>query len=103
MKKVKGINIWPEAVDDVLFAFAEVDEYRVVLTSDATEADVATVRVMPGRELSAAERDNFTRALGRRLRDRIGIRFEVEVVAAGSLARSEWKARRWVDERVHRL
>jgi len=37
-----------------------------------------------------------------RLRERTGIRFAVEWLAPGALARSEHKARRWVDERAHR-
>ncbi len=101
MKKVKGVNIWPQAVDDLLFAEAAVDDYQVVLTSSADAADVATLRVMPESPLEDAAATALRDGLARRLRADIGITFRVELVAPGTLARSEYKARRWVDERAH--
>jgi phenylacetate-coenzyme A ligase PaaK-like adenylate-forming protein len=35
------------------------------------------------------------------LQKRIGIRFKIEAVPLGGLARSEYKAKRWLDQRVH--
>ena len=96
MKKVKGVNIWPQAVDDAMFAIEEVDEYQVVLTSDATEADVATVKVMLR---GAPDLEALSQRLALRLRERIGINFAIEMVAPGVLKHSEFKARRWSDER----
>jgi phenylacetate-CoA ligase len=101
MKKVKGVNIWPQAVDEVLFAEPEVDDYQVVLASDARDADVATVRVMPKRALSGDDAGHWQRRLTEELNKRIGISFGVEILAPGSLARSEYKAKRWLDERAH--
>jgi phenylacetate-CoA ligase len=99
MKKVKGVNIWPQALDDVMFHVEEIDEYQIVLSSSDTESDLATARVMPKRVLGAEQAASLTRQLGERLRERLGIRFQVEMLAPGALARSEYKARRWVDER----
>lgn len=101
MKKVKGVNIWPQAVDGVLFADSLVDEYQVVLTSDRNEADVATLRVMPKRLLSAEDADGWRKDLATRVRARIGIQFAVEVLEPGAIGRSEYKAKRWLDERSH--
>ncbi|MGH6952738.1 MAG: phenylacetate--CoA ligase family protein, partial [Alphaproteobacteria bacterium] len=100
-RKIKGINVWPDAVDDVVFAFPEVDEYQVVLSSGVDLGDVASIRVMARRALDAAEAPGLASAIAERLRERVGIRFEVELAPPGSLARSEFKARRWRDERVH--
>lgn len=94
VKKVKGINIYPAAVDDVVFSFAEVDEYQVVLTSNDHLADVATVQVMT----KGMARSGLVEELGHRLHQRIGIHFGIEL--ADELPRSEYKARRWRDERV---
>jgi phenylacetate-CoA ligase len=101
MKKVKGVNIWPQAVDDVLFAEPEVDEYQVVLTSDDRSADIATLRVMPKHGLSAEDARHWQRRLAEALNKRIGISFDVEILAPEALARSEYKAKRWQDERAH--
>ena len=93
VKKIKGINVFPQAVDDLVFSFAEVDEYRVVLTSSPSMADIATVRLM-----LKGEADGVGERIGGALRDRIGIQFAVEVV--DDIERSEYKVRRWHDERI---
>jgi phenylacetate-CoA ligase len=94
VKKVKGINIYPQAVDDLVFSFAEVDEYRVILSSDERLADVAAVKVMTKTPPPVGFADELERGLHRR----IGIHFAVSLV--DHLPRSEYKARRWLDERV---
>ena len=99
VKKVKGVNIWPQAVDDLMFGIDEVDEYQVVLTSNATEADIATVRVMPETALSDGKAGDLVDRVARELRRRMGIGFAVEMLEPGSLGRSEYKARRWIDHR----
>jgi phenylacetate-CoA ligase len=99
MKKVKGVNIWPQALDDLLFHVPEIDEYQIVLSSNASDADVATARIMPKSPIATAEAAAFCERLGQRIRQRLGIRFEVELLPEGALQRSEYKARRWVDRR----
>jgi phenylacetate-CoA ligase len=94
VKKVKGVNLYPQAVDDVLYSFAEVDEYEIVLSSDARMADVAAARVMT----RAAAPDGLADAIGSALHRRLGIHFAVSLV--DELPRSEYKARRWRDVRV---
>jgi phenylacetate-CoA ligase len=101
MKKVKGVNIWPQAVDAVMFAEPHVDEYQVHLQSGATGADTAIIRVMPKTVLAVAETEAWTAAMVDMLRARIGISFDVELVPPGAIERSEYKAKRWLDERLH--
>jgi len=100
MHRVKGVNIWPQAVDDLLFSIPEVDEYLVTLTTGPTGADIATVTVMPKPE--AAIPDGFSDRLSGRLRERVGVRFEIALAPLGTLQRSEYKARRWRDERAYK-
>ena len=102
MVKVKGVNIWPQALDDVMFDLKEVDEYQVVLSSTSTDSDVATARIMPKRAIEPDRSASFVEHAGRKIRDRLGIRFEVELLPPGALQRSEYKARRWVDKRTRR-
>lgn len=102
MRKVKGVNIWPQAVDDVVFAFAEVREYQVVLTSSAQGQDIATALIMPHHDLpSDTAAAGLRTALSDQLRHQTGIGFAVELVDPGTLQVAEVKARRWVDERDH--
>jgi phenylacetate-coenzyme A ligase PaaK-like adenylate-forming protein len=60
--KVKGVNVFPQAVDDLLFSFPAVSEYRVVLTSDQAMADIATAL---GKPSIAAAQMAVSRALVR--------------------------------------
>ncbi|MCD5422891.1 AMP-binding protein [Rhodococcus pyridinivorans] len=99
VKKIKGVNIYPEAVDNLLFSFPEVEEYRVTVTSNDTKADVIRMQVMPKAPLN--DGPGFIGELSTRLRDRIGISFAVEL--CDDLPRSEYKARRWADRRDHSL
>ncbi len=46
VKKIKGVIVFPQTVDDVMFSFTEVDEYRVTLSSGSSMADEMTVEVM---------------------------------------------------------
>jgi phenylacetate-CoA ligase len=97
MKKVKNVNVWPQAVDDVVFGFDFVSEYEVVLTTSDEGADVATVRVSPNRPVGTAEGVDLVGAL----RDRVGIGFEIETTGPGELRFEDNKARRWRDLREH--
>ena len=101
MKKVKGVNIWPEAIDDVLFGFDNIDEYQITLDSDKTEADLATIHIRPYDKPEAQNDAAFINSVATALQKRMGINFVVELGLPGSLPRSEWKARRWIDNRVH--
>jgi len=94
VKKVKGVNIYPQAVDDVVFGFDEVDEYQVVLHSDERLSDIASVFVMPKQGAASDLVDRLASGLHRR----IGIHFDVSLV--DDIPRSEYKVRRWRDERV---
>lgn len=98
VKKVKGINLYPQAVDDLIFAVPEVDEYLVVLQSSADLSDIAKIQVMTKTALTDAARPTFVKNLQDQLRQRMGISFAVEIVS--QVERSEYKARRWRDERV---
>lgn len=98
VKKVKGINIFPQAVDDLMFGFPEVDEYQVVLSTSADHSDIATLLVMPKTPIWGLSREAFVKNVGEKLREKTGIRFAVQL--ADNIERSEYKARRWRDERI---
>ena len=102
MHRVKGVNIWPQAVDDLLFGIPEIDEYLVHLVTGPSGADEGTVRVMPKETASIADAGAFAEQVREQLRRRVGVRFNIELVPQGTLPRSEYKARRWKDERAYK-
>lgn len=97
VRKIKGVNVFPQTVDSVVFASTAVDEYRVELRSAADASDVATVVVMLNDAVPSADSSALCAAVSEGLRRRTGIQFEV---IAGDVARSEYKASRWADLRV---
>jgi phenylacetate-CoA ligase len=95
MKKIKGVMVSPQVVEDALYSFDEVDEYRVVLRTSADQADVAAVQIMTKEP--TADPDAFLSRVVGTLRTRVGIRFDAQL--SDDLPRSEYKARRWEDQR----
>ncbi len=97
VKKIKGINVYPQAVDDLIFANHEIEQYQVVLTSSETFSDIATLRL----QLRSSVPESGTPALGKKLyaevKERLGIHFNIEFVPHIEL--STYKARRWTDLR----
>ncbi|MSO22758.1 MAG: phenylacetate--CoA ligase family protein [Acidobacteria bacterium] len=93
MVTVRGVNIYPAAVEEIVRSCQGVGEYRVVFEKRRELAEV-TLEVEP----SADCQDPST--LGERVRKMLGmaftLRIPVSIVPAGSLPRFEMKAKRWV-------
>jgi len=104
MIKIKATNVWPQALDEAVFSFGEIEEYngRVFIAENGLE--VATVSV----EFKKMALDDKTKAtILKKLSDKIKevtqVTMRVEEVPHGTLPRFEYKARRWTDERVEGL
>lgn len=87
MVVVRGVNLYPSALEAVVRAAAGDAEYRVTLSRDGALSEVAL-------ELEA-EGPEPARALERALREAFQLRIPVTPVAPGTLPRFELKARRW--------
>jgi phenylacetate-CoA ligase len=93
MVVVRGVNVYPSAVENILRSAGGVAEYRVEIhrTSALTEL---RIQVEP-----APDCDNGAGLAGRvqaALHNALGLRVPVTPVARGELPRFEMKARRWV-------
>jgi len=99
MKKIKGVNVWPQAVDDVLFRISEVSEYQVVLSSSHDGVDVVTLRAMTKEKLAESSAEHLQKRIATDLHQRIGIHIDVELRGPGEIQIDENKARRWLDQR----
>jgi len=92
MVVVRGVNVYPSAVESVLRRFPQVIEFRVVhLTSGATPGLRVEV------ELDSGETDVAGKVteIGDALRTGLSIHVSVIPVGPGSLPRFEMKASRW--------
>ncbi|WP_245628950.1 phenylacetate--CoA ligase family protein [Alicyclobacillus shizuokensis] len=90
MVVIRGVNIFPQSIEAIVREFSDVREFRIVYY---TEEQMPQIKVQ-------VEADTQTVGiLGRRLREGIGLRIDVEPVEPGSLPRFEMKARRVLDLR----
>lgn len=97
VRKVKGINVYPQAIDDLVFSWPEVEQYEVVLTRTPDFSDIATLQLQLRSSAVGTVSDEHLQAWGRGVKERIGVNFKLEIVEA--LEVSEYKAKRWKDLR----
>lgn len=89
MVVVRGVNIYPSAVEEIVRSVGGVVEYRVDV---ATRDDMMELAV----KVEAPDGEAVRRKLEKRFMEVLFLRVPVEVVAAGTLPRFEMKAKRWV-------
>jgi phenylacetate-CoA ligase len=88
---IRGVNVYPATLEDVLHRFPEVQEYRIVVTRTGT-MDEITLKVECPADLLPRLQEEVRLALH--------LRVPIEVVDVGSLPRFEMKAQRIEDHRV---
>lgn len=88
---VRGVNIFPQSIEAIVREFPQIAEFRIVYY---TMEEMNQVKVQI--ESSA----DIAREVSNRLRERIGLRIDVEVVETGSLPRFEMKSKRVLDQRA---
>ena len=86
MVTVRGVNVFPSAIEAIVRRFDEVGEYRVEL---ARIREMDELRCIVEAPAAVAER------VGDAIHRELGIRCLVEAVAAGTLPRFEMKAKRF--------
>ena len=95
MFQVRGENIYPSEIDAVLNTIAGYGgEHRIVITRTGA-MDELLVRVEPGAGADAGFGERCAAALLKVL----GVRTRVEAVAPGTFPRTDFKARRVIDDR----
>jgi phenylacetate-CoA ligase len=90
MLVIRGVNIFPSSIEQILRSFPEVVEYRLTAHKHG-QMDALTVEVED--RLGQPER------IAKELRLRLNLRVDVQNVPSGSLPRFEGKGRRFVDNR----
>jgi len=92
---VRGVNVYPAAVDNLIRGFKDIAEYRVHLLQQSAMPELVV-------EIEPAPGVLFPETLAQRLRcafhTALGLRVPVRLAPPGSLPRFEMKSRRWVIE-----
>ncbi len=93
MVNVRGVNVYPAAVEAVVRRFDEVAEYRATIANTGSLRELAVeIELLAGADGASSVSTRLADAL----RDALGLRVPLKVVDAGTLPRFELKARRFV-------
>jgi phenylacetate-CoA ligase len=95
MVNVRGVNVYPTAIEAVLREFHEIVEFRSTV-SRSHEMRTLSLEIEPVPGLGEGTR--LAAAVGQRLREALGLTVPVRTVEPMSLPRFEMKARRFVVE-----
>ena len=86
---VRGVNVFPGAVEEVVRGFEAVKEYQVRVNQAGAMAEMT---------LSVEGADVDVTSIQKALGESLSLRIPVDVVPEGSLPRFEMKAKRWIYE-----
>ena len=90
MVVIRGVNVFPSAVESIVRRSHPIEEYRVTVTRE-NEMDRLSVEIETDPDRAGE--------LSRTLSDALALSIPVRSVAPETLPRFEAKARRWVDRR----
>lgn len=103
MVTVRGVNVFPSAIENVVGRFDEVEEFRIELYQERGMAALRCViepssTMVPATALQAGPvaASDLTVRVAEAIHRDLGIRCAVSVAAPGSLPRFEAKARRFI-------
>jgi phenylacetate-CoA ligase len=104
MMKIRAQNVWPEAVDGIVFDHAEIDEYQGRVYLDERGREKVDVLIeFKANPLAGETKSKILSELTMEIRRGIGVSMELSEAPQGSLERFVFKTRRWTDERKEGL
>jgi phenylacetate-CoA ligase len=97
MLNVRGMSVFPSAIEEVVRAFEEIgDEFQIVIDTDGVMDALTIVAETAGGLAANGLQDRLAAEVLRRCE----LRPRVELVAPGTLPKTEFKARRVIDRRT---
>ncbi len=94
---IRGNNVFPASIEQLVRTLPEIVEYRIVVTSHRAMTHVR-LEIEPLPDVSAERHLAIAEQLVHLTKDRLNFHPEVQVVPPGTLPRFEMKARRLVRE-----
>ena len=101
MMKIRGQNLWPDAVDKIVFALGDIEEYAGLVYVDGSGRETVEVSVEfnASTPLDDHQRAQRIAAISTEINQKLNVRMDVREVPYLTLPRFEFKTRRWSDER----
>jgi len=96
---LRGVNVFPTQLEELVVRTAGLSPHFQLIRARAGRLDTLTVVVEARSDCLPERRDPAAQALAREVKDRVGVRVDVEVVEPGTLERSTGKLQRVIDRR----
>ncbi len=96
MIKIKGVNVFPSQIEEVLKEFPELSSEYQIRISHLDGKDTMRIYVETN---GSVDFNDLSKAIAEKVKSRIGFTPLVKVVEVGVLPRSEKKTKRVIDER----
>lgn len=101
MFTIRGENVYPSEIDAVLNQTPGYGgEHQIVISRDATMDELLLRVEAQDSVVASGASEHFRADLMQRVQKLLGLRTKVAVVAKGSLPRTDFKARRVIDDRA---
>jgi phenylacetate-CoA ligase len=108
MINVRGVNVYPSAIESVIRRFSDIVEFRTIVASAGAMRSLSLqVELAPdataggpgvSRRHGGGREEDIAAAVSQQLREALGLKVPVQIVESGTLPRFEMKARRVVVE-----
>ncbi len=95
MVVIRGVNVYPSAIDEIVRRTGGVEEYQVRLSEKQSLAELCLVIEVDD---SRSHPETVAEQLAQELQRSLALRIPVEIAPRDSLPRFEMKAKRWVRE-----
>ncbi|MDF1812075.1 MAG: AMP-binding protein [Verrucomicrobiales bacterium] len=95
MVVIRGVNVYPTAVEKVIRGFQDVAEFQVKQTTHQSMAELE-ITLEPQKNIGNPEM--LAKQVEKALQDAFTLRIPVSCTAPGALPRFEFKSKRWVKE-----
>jgi len=99
MVKVRGVQLTPQMVEEIVRAFPEVEEFFTTV-EEREGLDGLLIKIELRKDLNSLAAPTIASKIQQQFKNIIGLTPEVEVVAPNSLPRFELKSRRFKDLRT---
>ena len=96
---LRGVNVFPTQLEELVVGTTGLSPHFQVILGREGRLDTLTVRVEARPDCTPDGRAAAANALGREVKDRIGVSVLVEVVDPDTLERSVGKLQRVIDRR----
>ena len=99
---IRGVNVFPSQIESVLLSMGEVQPHYQIIVDRVNNRDLMTIEIEVSERIFSDHVkgiEDFGRDVGKRMESVLGLSARIRLVEPKSIARSEGKAKRIIDNR----